>query len=110
MLERKEHLVMFKKNDNGTAIAVSLLQLKNGHSDFSIYLIGFQNRNNKKIGKCCTVISVNNSTEELTMKIYDTKILDEYQGNHYGEMLVDEVFKYAKAIGVKKITGERSGF
>ena len=119
LLERNEHLILFRKMNNGTAVAVSLFQSKNGHNDFFIYLIGFLNRINKKIGECSAIISLNKETEELFMKIVNTKILDEYQGrkqdgiyvgNHYGEILVDEVFKYARSIGVKKIYGERTVF
>ena len=111
---------MFNEKDNGTAIAVSLLHSENGHNDFFIYLIkGIIHQKIEQIGRCSTIISSLNDSEELTMSILDTKILEKYQGKmtdgiyigeRYGQTLVDEVFRHAKTVGVKKIYGKRSGF
>lgn len=111
---------MLKENDNGTVTCVTLSETQGGQNDFFLYLVSGNNYNSIEIvGKCITVIDRKSDTGEVEMKITNTKILDEYQGkvidgvysgNHYGETLLDEVFKHAKSIGVNKVSGIRTFF
>lgn len=102
-----DQILFIKELNNSQLAVVTMVCCSKCGRFFYIYLINESQCD--KIGHCYTEIC-SLFEEHPHLHIDDTVIDFRYRNKKFGIMLIDNVIKYAKSIGTKKIYGEKSCF